>query len=505
MKRLTLASRLAGGIWGHLVGDAAGVPYEFMPASAIDAFAFGASGGPWRQPPGTWSDDGSLMLALLDSLLERGFDTEDQGRRAVAWMVDGAYTPDGEGHFDIGGTTAIALDAIRRGVPPVEAGPTDERACGNGSLMRILPLALVERDGGEGPLVGRPVDDATLVAHAHAASRTTHGHARCQAACALYALIVRRLLHGDEPAAALRTARRTLRRLYAADPACSAHLAGLDELEAWTGRSGRGYVLDAFWSAWDAFAEARGYDDAIERAIRHGNDTDTTAAIAGGLAGVRWGWRRIPTPWRRRMRGREVATPLVDRLVETTGTRTSTMSPLRVDAIALDEVDGVDAGRLGITFLPGKKRDGYTGPHWRDVELDAATLRDHGVDTLLLLVEDIELEWCMVPELAEALARAGVDLVRFPIRDPRIPTRSQEMGFRVAIRDMVTRIRAGKSVAIACRGGIDRSGMAAACVLVEAGVPTETAIERVHAGRRGSLTKREQLAYVRSWSGATGR
>jgi len=204
------------------------------------------------------------------------------------------------------------------------------------------------------------------------------------------------------------------------------------------------------------------------------------------------------------MRGRGVATPLVDRLVATTGSRTSTTSPLRVDGIDLRGADGVEAGSLGITFLPGKKRDGYTGPHWRDVELDAATLRGSGVGVLFLLVEDIELEWCMVPELADVLAAADIELVRFPIRDPRIPTEVQEAGFRAAIADLVTRLRATESIAIACRGGIDRSGMAAACVLIESGIPTREAIDRVHAGRKGSLTYGEQLAYVEAWAAGGG-
>src|SRR5687768_15596387 len=82
---VSLADRLAGGVMGHLVGDAVGVPYEFKPASAIGEVRFGAT-GPHGQPPGTWSDDGALMLALLDSLLSCGFDTTDQGRRAVEWL-----------------------------------------------------------------------------------------------------------------------------------------------------------------------------------------------------------------------------------------------------------------------------------------------------------------------------------------------------------------------------------------------------------------------------------
>ncbi len=205
---ITLASRLAGGIWGHLIGDATGVPYEFTPPSAIGEVVFGKAGGPWHQPAGTWSDDGALMLALLDSLLHAGFDPDDQGRRALAWADDGAYTPDGDGKFDIGGTTSAAMPALRVGARAVEAGPTDEHAAGNGSLMRNLPLALVERAPRSRPRdPARTVRDGDLVLHAHAASRVTHGNMQCQVACALYSLLVRRLLHGDQPADALAAAR----------------------------------------------------------------------------------------------------------------------------------------------------------------------------------------------------------------------------------------------------------------------------------------------------------
>ncbi|MEO8107615.1 MAG: ADP-ribosylglycohydrolase family protein, partial [Actinomycetes bacterium] len=85
-------------VYGHLVGDAIGVPYEFSapdPNRIVELRGHGAH----HQPPGTWSDDGALMLALLDSLASVGFDPEDQGRRALAWADAKAYTPDGDGMF----------------------------------------------------------------------------------------------------------------------------------------------------------------------------------------------------------------------------------------------------------------------------------------------------------------------------------------------------------------------------------------------------------------------
>ncbi len=302
---LPLAARLAGAVWGHLVGDALGVPYEFRSATEITTVEW-RGGGLHGQPPGTWSDDGALMLALLDSLLSTGFDPDDQGRRAVAWRRRGAYAAGGH-VFDHGGTTNAAIESLEQGVPAVDAGPSGERDCGNGSLMRILPLALVER----------AVPDERLVELAHLASRVTHGHPRCQVACALYSLIVRRLLAGDVGReGALGEARAVLRSAYRAR-ASDDHLTALDELEAWTRRAGRGFVLDSLWSAWDAFAGAADYADAVTRAVRYGHDTDTTAAIAGGLAGAWFGIEAIPADWRSGLRDPEVPGPLVGRLLAT--------------------------------------------------------------------------------------------------------------------------------------------------------------------------------------------
>ena len=352
---------------------------------------FGAT-GTHGQPPGTWSDDGALMLALLDSLLSRGLRRRGSGSSAVAWRRDGAYTPDGDGVFDIGGTTGEALRAIEAGAAAADAGPADEMSCGNGSLMRILPVALV----------GRDLPDAELIDQARRASRVTHGHPRAQVACSLYALVAARLLAGERDRA------RALEESLDIHRATSGGRTG-DGRSARPPRrvagawAARGRVWDSFWSAWDAFAGADSYQQTIERAVAYGNDTDTTAAIAGGLAGIYWGIDGIPAEWLAGMRGREVVAPLVDRLLATADWRTSTTNPIRVNWVDLTSVPGLRGaaaagGRLGMTFLPGKQRDGWSGLHWRDLDADARVLRDeHGVDTLLLLVEDHELEAARVP------------------------------------------------------------------------------------------------------------
>jgi protein-tyrosine phosphatase len=386
---------------------------------------------------------------------------------------------------------------LARGVPPAEAGPSGDRDCGNGSLMRVLPIALASRLSDEGALAAR----------AHQVSKITHGHPRAQVACALYTLLTQRLTNWSRPSNAIFAEKNTLKLIYLMSQAYAPHLAAFNELVAWKARTGTGYVLDSFWSAWDAMAGAGNLEDAVRRAIAYGHDTDTTAALAGGLAGAHWGWESIPRAWLRGMRGRAIVTPLVDRLLEReTGTRTSTGSPLRVNEVDLAGVTapgpgspGPDRprGRLAVTFLLGKKLDGWTGPHWRDLDADVARLRELGVDTLLLLVEDSEIEAAMVLDLPEVVAEAGIDLVRFPIPDPRVP--ADRAAFRVVIRDLLRRVQAGRSVAVACRGGLDRSGMAAACLLREGGLDTPAAVQRVQAAREHSLTRDEQLAYVRDW------
>ena len=298
MSPISVEDRLAGGVWGHLVGDAMGVPYEFTSRGSIGAVEWGRVGS-HRQPPGTWSDDGALMLALLDSLLTAGFAPEDQGARAVRWMREGEYAP-GE-VFDVGVATRSSLNRIAAGTPAPQAGSSNERSNGNGSLMRILPIALV----------GRSADQQTLFQQASQASAVTHAHPRCRVTCAVYTLLAHRLLSGElDRQHALGAAMEDAKSLLPAEWETDFNV-----LTEWKARSGDGYVVDCFWSAWDAFAGASTYSETIERAIRYGKDTDTTACVAGGLAGIYWGVGAIPSEWREGMRGREIVAPILDRLL----------------------------------------------------------------------------------------------------------------------------------------------------------------------------------------------
>lgn len=277
------ADRRVGGLLGVIVGDAIGVPWEFQPAHTAPrptpAIGFGAH----HQPPGTWSDDGSMTLALLESMLEVGWDLEDQARRFLAWYEDAQYTSGGV-CFDTGITITHAFRRLRDGVPAAEAGPADDRAQSNGSLMRILPVALL----GDGR------SDAELVARAEEATRVTHGHPRVAVASAIYTLVARELLAGADPVPALERAQERLRAVYAADPARERLIGSCLELKVALGGA---YVADSLVSALLALQEGADFRDVVETAISYGGDTDTTGAIAGGLAGIRFGARAIPGAW----------------------------------------------------------------------------------------------------------------------------------------------------------------------------------------------------------------
>jgi len=493
-RTIGLGDRIAGAAWGLLVGDALGVPYEFREPEEIGTVVFGAS-GTHDQPPGTWSDDGALMLATLDALLPAGetvarLDLDAHAAACIAWRRAGRYTPDGDGVFDIGGATSAAIARMEQGTPAEEAGGREEHSQGNGSLMRILPVGLVALPPGEDRLTW-----------AMRASCVTHGHIVCQVTCALYVAIVERLLDGASREDAFRDAHAAVAAHVAGDAAAQAALATID---AWTGRGGRGYVVDAFWSAWDAFAGAATYAEAIVRAVAYGRDTDTTAAIAGGLAGAFWGIDGIPADWHARMRGHAVAGPLVDRLLARTGLRTSSSDPIRVDWLpqALGTAAGW-TGRLGMTFLPGKRGPGRDGALHRDLWADVRRLReDGGVETLVLLPEDAELGRWGVPAIADVCAAAGIAIRRHPIRDLDVP--ADPDAFRGLLAEIDGQLRAGRTVTVACVGGLGRTGTVAACLLREAGLDAEAAIGATRSARHGTIEMPGQEAFVRAWRPAGG-
>jgi ADP-ribosylglycohydrolase len=287
------------------------VPYEFHPPAALPPLheiEMEPPPGFWRAhrgvPPGTWSDDGALALALLDALLEEGRPHAAAiAGRIVAWARDGRYAVDAR-VFDVGGQTGTAVRRLERGVAATEAGGTDEWANGNGSLMRVAPLALWHQG-----------TDAELAEAAHLQSLPTHAHPRSQAACALLSLTLRRIVDGNaEPDEALEDAAAVLVGHYAARAAFADELQGLMDAPQRRAPTGSGYVVDTLWSAMHAVRD-RDFEGALRAAVALGNDTDSTACVAGAIAGALHGIEAIPLRWMQAMRGTEIVAPLAERLL----------------------------------------------------------------------------------------------------------------------------------------------------------------------------------------------
>lgn len=306
-------NKIKGGLFGLLVGDALGVPYEFHAAADIppmDKIEMQPPKGFHRAhgsvKPGTWSDDGAQALCLLDSLLEKGrFDLMDFSERVLAWYEDGLWAVDKD-VFDVGIQTGMALAEFNDGVPPEKCGFVRPEGKGNGALMRVLPLALWHEGSNE-----------ELVRDAHEQCLITHGHITNQVCCGLYCLIARELIKGSGFEDALTNAVSVLRRIYADMPEYAEEFElrlRPDEGGVWTGK-GSGYVVDSLRSAVMLMRDAKSYEDVVKRAIALGDDTDTTACIGGGLAGIMFGYDGIPTRWTDALRERKSVDRLLDKLL----------------------------------------------------------------------------------------------------------------------------------------------------------------------------------------------
>jgi ADP-ribosyl-[dinitrogen reductase] hydrolase len=303
------SEQVIGGIIGLLIGDAVGVPYEFNEPQSLPPIELlemtppaGFQHSHRGTPVGTWSDDGAQALCLLASLLDcNQLDPDDLGRRFVDWYRSGYMAVDNR-VFDVGIHTGNVLIEIESGTPCLQAGTIGNQARGNGSLMRTLPLVLWHQGG-----------DDELIADAHLQSRVTHGDPYCQICCALYCLWARYTL--DFVADPWQTASMTLRSVYrSTNPDFLAILDWAVRPEDPAEGKGSSYVIDALRSA-RMVMEQDSYELVVKQAISLGKDTDTTACIAGGIAGIRDGVAAIPDRWRKQLRGQEIFQPLLDRLL----------------------------------------------------------------------------------------------------------------------------------------------------------------------------------------------
>ncbi len=307
--------KVFGGVLGLAVGDALGVPVEFAGRAGLraDPVTGMREYGTHHQPAGTWSDDSSLAFCLAETLCLGGLDLEDLADRFVAWLYKGYWTPHGD-VFDAGGTTRVAIGRLKSGVEPTKAGPDNEDNNGNGSLMRILPLAFY--------VESKEVGEQFRLAHE--VSCLTHGHLRSQMACGIYTHFLVNLLKGDTLHTAYANIVRTAREFYSSQPAFTAELSHFSRVLTGTihllpERDIRStvYVVDTLEASIWCLLNTSSYRDAVLKAVNLGEDTDTTGAVTGGAAGIYYGLSGIPTEWLKVLvKGEEIA-DLCERLGKT--------------------------------------------------------------------------------------------------------------------------------------------------------------------------------------------
>jgi ADP-ribosyl-[dinitrogen reductase] hydrolase len=263
-------------------------------------------GGPFSLPPGAWTDDTSMALCLATSLVEkRGFDARDQMDRYLRWYHAGYLSSIGH-CFDIGTTTRAALDRYQLTGNPF-SGTDDPHSAGNGSIMRLAPVAMFYAG-----------DPQAALGYAVESSRTTHGAAECLDACRLLAAILLAVLAGANKEAALfspyKVAGPALSAPAELSPPVRAIAEGAYRHKTADQIRGSGYVVASLEAALWCFWTTANFREAILAAANLGDDADTTAAVCGQVAGAFYGEAGIPGHWRKRLVMAEEIRALADQL-----------------------------------------------------------------------------------------------------------------------------------------------------------------------------------------------
>ncbi len=260
-------------VYGLAVGDAMGLPVQFEERGTYKVEGM-TGDGTFNLPPGSWSDDSSLTLATCDSIRKwNKISVEDIRTRFLMWYTLGRYTPYGYA-YDIGGTCGAAITSGQ--------GQAEEWNCGNGSLMRIVPLAFLP-----------DVTEEEI----RQVSAVTHAHERCQTGCVYYVRMAQGLLAG-------RGLKELIQEIIPEDSEYS-RIRGIEALPVEQIRSG-GYIVDTFEAAVWCLLTTDSYKDCILKAVNLGEDTDTVGAVAGGLAGILYGFDAIPSEWVDALKAKEI-------------------------------------------------------------------------------------------------------------------------------------------------------------------------------------------------------
>lgn len=277
---LNRLDRARGALLGLAAGDAVGTTVEFKPRGSFAPLTDMVGGGPFGLLPGQWTDDTSMALCLAASLLENGFDLHDQMQRYVRWHDEGYMSSNGR-CFDIGMATSSALERFRRTGNPL-AGSRKPDSAGNGSIMRLAPVPIHYLD-----------TPGHAIAMSAAQSATTHQAPECLAACGLLGEVLVRALQGHSKEGVLAPSGQTGPMSGALQSIAQGDYKARSESQI----KGSGYVVQSLEAAVWCFWRTNTFAACVLLAANLGDDADTTAAVAGQVAGAFCGESGIPAPW----------------------------------------------------------------------------------------------------------------------------------------------------------------------------------------------------------------
>lgn len=302
-----MRSRYREALLGLAAGDALGAALEFAPPGTFPPITDMVGGGPFRLPPGYWTDDTSMALCLAERLIEcRGFDPVDQLRHYLRWYREGYRSSIGV-CFDIGNTVRKALERFERTGEPY-CGPTDPMSAGNGALMRLAPVPLF--------YAAHPLE---AIERAGESARTTHGHPAAIDACRYFAALLLGALRGVSKEELLSPRYTPVPGHWDSRPL----VPEIDQVAQGSFKwkeppaiRASGYVVATLEAALWAFARTDSFAEGALRAVNLGEDADTVGAVYGQLAGAFYGVEAIPETRRARLAMREKIEELADQLFE---------------------------------------------------------------------------------------------------------------------------------------------------------------------------------------------
>lgn len=294
--KIAIKKRILPTLYGGIIGDMLGVPVEFKKRGTFhinDVTGYGT----YNQPPGTWSDDTSMTLCLVETLTENGSPL-DLMKKFVQYEENGYLTPHGK-MFDIGIATVKAIRRFKEGTPLAQCGGTSEYDNGNGAIMRISPLALILNNNFDFDKHIKIIKEYTEI---------THAHPRAIVGSFIYVELLVRMSLNDSLEKAIQNIQVLFNHIFNEDHPYQKEFRhykrifkdnffNTPEEEILSG----GYVVHTLEAAIWCLGTTSSFKEAVLKAVNLGDDTDTVGAITGALAGMHYKMEGIPKDWLERI------------------------------------------------------------------------------------------------------------------------------------------------------------------------------------------------------------